>query len=124
MLKRYIARRQNPWELLAIGALYFVPGLVLFLHRGPAVFLNARWISMRPSVMSQGQAHVFGACGIFVGVACVALYLYVRRTSERLTERQSSPGTPHPGETPLAYGSTRSPIPIFERLKFWRSGRE
>lgn len=121
MLKRYIARRQNPWELLVVGALYFFPGLALFLHQGPALVLNARWRTMRPTFMSPGAAHVLGAFGMFVGVVCLVLYFYIRRANAQLQDQVSVAGASHSDELPLAYGSTRSPFPVFERLKFWRN---
>jgi hypothetical protein len=37
MIKRYLAKRNNPWELLAIAALIFVPGIVMLLQKKPMI---------------------------------------------------------------------------------------
>ena len=74
MLKRYLAKRDNPWELLVIGALWFFPGLALLLQRGPVLLLSARYTTFRHTWMSQGVAHVFGASAMLVGFIFGMLY--------------------------------------------------
>jgi hypothetical protein len=84
MLKRYIARRDNPWEILVIAALFFFPGVFIVLHRGPlfAVQQTYRYTYMSPggvTALSERGAHLFGALAIAVGVVFFWFYFYLRR---------------------------------------------
>jgi hypothetical protein len=125
MLKRYLKRRDNPWELLAIASAYLLPGAAVLVHHGPVPFYNIRHTTMRPTIMSEGAAHIFGGSAVLVGVVLIVLYFYVRSTS-RMEQTIASAGHPtrqHKGaakELHLVYGSTRSPIALFERLRFWQ----
>jgi hypothetical protein len=121
MLNHYLAKRDNPWELLVIGGLLFFPGLTLLLQYGPVLLLSASKIAFRPTWMSEGVAHVFGATAMLIGAIFVPLYFFVRYIGKSQRERLLAERDPHKDELPLVYGSTRSPVPVFERLKFWRS---
>ena len=90
MLKRYLRRRDNPWEILVIAALFFFPGAFMLLHRGPliAVQQGYRYTWLSPSMegvtaISQHGAHVFGGLAVGVGGALLLLYFYLRRVLAR-----------------------------------------
>jgi hypothetical protein len=43
MLKRYFSRRNNnPWELLIISVLFFVPGLIMVCQKEPMVAFTSK----------------------------------------------------------------------------------
>ena len=91
MIKRYLSTRNNPWELLVIGALYLLPGAGLLLQKQPALLINpgARtWI--RAFLLSPAEAHFFGYCAVAVGVLLTVLYFYMRSVIAR-EERASPP---------------------------------
>jgi len=90
MLKRYFRRRDNPWEILVIAALFFFPGAFMLLHRGPliAVQQGYRYTWLSPSMegvtgISEHGAHVFGALAVGVGVVFAWFYFYLRRAIVR-----------------------------------------
>jgi len=90
MLKRYFRRRDNPWEILVIAALFVFPGVFMLLQRGPliAVQQGYRYNWLSPSMegvtaISEHGAHVFGGLAVGVGVALLWLYVYVRRMLAR-----------------------------------------
>jgi hypothetical protein len=87
MIKRYL-KRDNPWELLALAAMLFCPGLVMVLQksasRPSAPLLAAPQLreSRRYVVgLSSTGAHFFGFVATAFSVLFVLLYFYVRRTS-------------------------------------------
>jgi hypothetical protein len=88
MLKRYIRRRDNPWEILVVAALFLCPGVFMLLHRGPmiAVQQTFRYTSFSPggvTAISERGAHIFGTLAIAVGAALLCLYFYLRREVSR-----------------------------------------
>ena len=90
MLKRYLSRRDNPWEILVIAALFFFPGLFMLLHRGPllAVQQGYRYTWLSPSMegviaISEHGAHIFGSLAVGVAVVFVWFYFYLRRVIRR-----------------------------------------
>jgi hypothetical protein len=88
MLKRFLKRRDNPWEVLVVSALFFFPGLFMLFHRGPltAVQQLYRYDQLLPggvTVISEHGAHIFGGLAIGVGVALLWLYVYLRRELAR-----------------------------------------
>src|SRR3954454_7228051 len=82
MIRRYLARRNNPWELLVIAFFYAGLGVALLLQRQDVLLLNAggrgsaRWL--RPTILSLGAAHVFGWLAVVVGLLLAVLYVYAR----------------------------------------------
>jgi|ERR1043165_820767 hypothetical protein len=93
MIKRYLAKRDNPWELLVIAAFSLLPGIALFIHHGPVVLI-ANGTPTRfadATLLSEIQARVFGGFGVLFALVLIALYFYVRRSSVR--EQRAPP--PH-----------------------------
>ena len=90
MLKRYLKRRDNPWEILAVGALFFFPGLFMLLQHGPMIAIQQGYKYTYPSpsmggvtVISEHGAHVFGSLAVAVAVVFVWFYFYLRRVIRR-----------------------------------------
>jgi hypothetical protein len=90
MLKRYFRRRDNPWEILIMAALFFFPGAFMLLHRGPliAVQQGYRYSWLSPSMegvtaISEHGAHVLGGLAVGVGGALLWSYFYLRRVLAR-----------------------------------------
>ena len=82
MVRRYLAKRNNPWELLAVAVLVAGPGLALLLQRHAVLFLNpggrGSASQLRATVLSPVAAHVFGGFAVAFGVFLVVLYFYAR----------------------------------------------
>jgi sterol desaturase/sphingolipid hydroxylase (fatty acid hydroxylase superfamily) len=38
MMKRYLAKRNHPWELLVIAALFLIPAVMMLSKREPFLF--------------------------------------------------------------------------------------
>jgi hypothetical protein len=72
--------RNNPWEILIIAALFFLPGVFMLLQRGPLVGLQQsfRYGPSSVAAISQHGAHIFGILAIGVALALVAFYFYLR----------------------------------------------
>src|SRR5947209_3684113 len=80
--------KNDPWEVLVVGALFFFPGLFMLFHRGPliAVQQTYRYTYSLPggvTAISEHGAHLFGALAIAVGVVFFCLYFYLRRLIAR-----------------------------------------
>jgi len=82
-MKRYLAKRNNPWELLVIAALFLFPGIILLAQDTPSLFPAAMFRSLIPRVWSPGELHVLGWFGIVVALILLALYVYARRSISR-----------------------------------------
>jgi hypothetical protein len=81
MIRRYLKRRDNPWELLAIAFLFLAPGLALVVHNGPVMLISAgNRARIYHTSLTPLEAHIFGWWAIGVGALCIVLYLYVRRS--------------------------------------------
>src|SRR5713226_2244795 len=80
MIKRYLARRNNPWELLVIALLVFVPGLIMLFQREPMTGFAAPTNKGRAilEILSPEAAHIFGWIAVAVAVFLVGLYFYTR----------------------------------------------
>ena len=89
MIKRYL-KRDNPWEILVIGALFFFPGLFMLLQRGPLIGIQQsfRYTSSSVSAISAHGAHLFGGLAMAVGLVLVGLYFHLRRTMGRIVEKR------------------------------------
>lgn len=125
MLKRYLKRRGIPWEILAVALLFFVPGLVLLLQRGPVPFYNARFPNLPPTVMSAAAAHILGGSGVLFAALLVFLYVYACFKAKSPAIPPDAASFEHhrspTDESPLANGSERSRFSVFERLRsLWR----
>jgi hypothetical protein len=75
------AANSNPWELLAIGLLVALPGVVLMLQKHELVMVApGRQISRRTiTIISSTDAHLIGAIVMVVALSLVALFFYLRR---------------------------------------------
>jgi hypothetical protein len=86
MIKRYLARRENPWELLAIAALVFFPGVIMLLQTKPMVAAPMAFASAKYplpgqliEVISPKVAHVIGILAITFSALVVVLYFWIRQ---------------------------------------------
>jgi hypothetical protein len=82
--------KNNPWEILVVGALFFFPGLFMLFHRGPLIAAQQvyRYSYLMPggvTVISEHGAHVFACLAIGVGVIFFWFYFYLRRLILRST---------------------------------------
>jgi hypothetical protein len=71
--------RDNPWELLAIAALFLLPGIYVLQIKYPdmmALTRRARYFVFRLSVL-----HFFGWLAVVVAVTLIALYIRAVRSS-------------------------------------------
>jgi hypothetical protein len=85
MLKRYFARRDNPWELLALAGMILVPGIILLLTHQPMLALQQSYREgqTRAAVLSPAGAHMFGAFAILAAALLIGLYVWIRRAITR-----------------------------------------
>jgi uncharacterized membrane-anchored protein len=67
----------NPWEILAIASLFFLPGVCLLLQTRPA------WIRRARTMLPVSILHVAGWLAIAVGLSFTVLYFYTRRSLAR-----------------------------------------
>jgi hypothetical protein len=77
--------KNNPWEILVVAGLFFLPGLFMLLQRGPLVGFQQsfRHIPSTVTGISQHGAHIFGVLAIGVALALVGFYFYLRREIAR-----------------------------------------
>jgi uncharacterized membrane-anchored protein len=68
---------KNPWEILAIASLFFLPGVYLLLQTHPA------WMRRGPTMVPVSVLHGAGWLAIAVGLSFTVLYFYTRRTLAR-----------------------------------------
>src|SRR6266513_1926871 len=85
MFKRYLRKRNNPWELLGIAALLFVPGVVMLIQKSPIIGFHQAFASSKDplarntaEIISAPAAHVVGIIAITFSAVVVALYFYLR----------------------------------------------
>ena len=88
MLRRYLSRRDNPGEILVIGALFFFPGLFLLFHHGTFIVVQQayKYSYLTPggvTAVSEHGAHVLGGFAVAVGIILFGLYVYLRRDLAR-----------------------------------------
>jgi len=89
VIRRYLVKRNNPWELLAIAALVFVPSIVMLLTEPMIAFPEAYGSAadQRPryaiEFISPGVAHVFGIIRVTFAFFIACFYFYTRRAIAR-----------------------------------------
>ena len=86
MIKRYLAKRNNPWELLVFALLVFVPGVVMLLQKEPMVAFpppSSRFEQFTIEVISPNVAHIFGILAISFSSLIVIFYFYARQAIAR-----------------------------------------
>jgi TRAP-type C4-dicarboxylate transport system permease small subunit len=90
MIKRYLVKRDNPWEVLALASLIFISGIALLLQKGPFVQISsAGRARVRATAFPASVAHGAGVVAIVFALLLVALYIYALRTSPRQVRRHS-----------------------------------
>jgi uncharacterized membrane-anchored protein len=67
----------NPWEILAIALLFFLPGVYLLLQIRPA------WMRRGSTMVPVSVLHGAGWLAIAVGLSFTVLYFYTRRSLAR-----------------------------------------
>jgi hypothetical protein len=87
--------KNNPWEILVVGALFFFPGLLLMFQHGSAIAVQQsfRYAPSGVTAISEHGAHLLGGLAMLVGLACTCLYLYLRREIARDEVADDPPGT-------------------------------
>jgi hypothetical protein len=77
--------KNNPWEILVVAALFFLPGLFMLFHRGPLVGIQQsfRYAPSGVTAISEHGAHIFGILAVAVAFALLAFYFYLRREIAR-----------------------------------------
>ena len=83
MIKRYLARRDNPWELLAIALLFFIPGVGMLLHKEEFLLPSFGSRVAKITSWSPTELHVFGWFAVSVTLVLTVLYFYARRAIVR-----------------------------------------
>ena len=93
MIKRYLEKRNNPWELLLLAFVILVPGVALLLQRHTVMLLNAgsNAVVIRATLLSPFAGHLCGALAVVFSVLLAGLYFYARRSIAR--DEQAPP--PH-----------------------------
>lgn len=86
MIQRYLAKRNNPWELLVLATMILLPAVYLLLDDEPMMLLMP--VSRYPGRVSGGVvsprgAHLIGWIVVVFGVALLALYVYARIAIKR-----------------------------------------
>ena len=111
MIKRYLAKRDNPWELLVIAATVFVPGMVMLLQKQPMVAFPQTYRGEVPGIgahaieiISPHVAHILGALAITSSALIVVLYFWARRAIAR-----------DPGPNVVEHGHSKSSNPAMQR---------
>lgn len=78
--------RNNPWEILAIGYLFLVPGLGFLLEERPLILQVRKIYWYRPNaflIFSPLELHFVGTLLITAAVFLIYFYFYVRRVIAR-----------------------------------------
>jgi hypothetical protein len=83
---------ENPWEILAIAALFFFPGVFMLVQRGPLIALQQsfKYVPSSVTAITEHGAHVFGALAVAVGLVFLWLYFYLRRGMPRIIQKSRS----------------------------------
>ena len=90
MIKRYLAKRDNPWEVLALASLIFFSGVVLLLQKGPFVQISSTGRArVRATAFPASVAHGAGIIAIVIALLLLGLYVYALRTAPRQVKRHS-----------------------------------
>ena len=78
-------RKNNPWEVLVVAALFFFPGVSLLFQREPIIAFQQsfRWAPSGVTGMSPHGAHVFGLLAMSVGLVIAWFYFRLRAQIRR-----------------------------------------
>jgi hypothetical protein len=83
MIKRYLAKRNNPWELLVIAALFCIPAVIVLMHKQPFVFPSFGNRVAQITLWSPIELQALGWFGLAIAAALFLLYFYARRSIAR-----------------------------------------
>ena len=83
MIKRYLEKRNNPWELLVVAAMFLVPAVIMLFRREPFLFPSFGNRVAQISLWSPAELHVLAWFGIAVAAILLVLYFYARRSIAR-----------------------------------------
>jgi hypothetical protein len=88
-------RKNNPWEVLVVAALFFFPGLALLFQREPIIALQQsfRYAPSGATAISPHGAHIFGLLAI--AVALLVVWFYFRLRGQ--IRREENAGVRYPG---------------------------
>ena len=77
--------KNNPWEILVVAGLFFVPGVFMLVQDHPIIAMQQsfRWTPSTVTVISKHGARVFGSLAIGASVVLVWFYFYLRRAIAR-----------------------------------------
>ena len=81
--------KNDPWEVLVVGAAFFFPGLLMLFAHGPMVGVQQGYRydymlhSSAVAAISEHGAHIFGGLAMAVGVVFFWFYFYLRRLITR-----------------------------------------
>ena len=81
MIKRYLAKRDNPWELLVLALCCILPGIALMLRKSPFLLDSQGGTLTYHAILLPTAAHVCGAVAVVVGLLVLWLYFYVLRSA-------------------------------------------
>jgi hypothetical protein len=72
-------KKNNPWEILVIASLFFLPGLCLLLQRHPLLLIEPRRYRPSVTVLSVALTHFLGWLAVAVALLFMVLFFYTRR---------------------------------------------
>ena len=80
MIRRYYAKRDNPWEILLFSFCLLAPGIALTITRKPVLLFSSttKGVHQYVTVFSPAAAHVIGVIVVAFGLLGVWLYFYAR----------------------------------------------
>jgi drug/metabolite transporter (DMT)-like permease len=80
MIRCYIAKRDNPWEILLFSFCLLLPGLALIITEKPVPLFSSTTKNVRQyvTVFSPGAAHLIGLVVAGLGVIGIWLYFYAK----------------------------------------------
>jgi hypothetical protein len=83
MIKRYLMKRNNPWELLVLAALFCIPGVVALLQKQSFIFPSFGSRVAQVTLWSPGELHALGWFGLAIALLLLLVYFYARRSIAR-----------------------------------------
>ena len=78
-------RKNNPWQVLVVAALFFFPGLALLFQRESIIAFQQsfRWAPSGVTALTPHGAHIFGLLAIAVAFGIVWFYFRLRAQIRR-----------------------------------------
>src|SRR5205809_306502 len=87
-LPKSAKRSNDPYQILLIALAFFVPGVIMVCHRGPALLTSGSLSSRVPNpgmaqIASEQGTHIYGFCIVSISVAIAIYYFHLRRQIRR-----------------------------------------